>query len=120
MGWARGSELADTIWGIVSKHIPDDKKQEVARKIINEFESYDCDTMYECEELQNAAKDKPPTEGPELREAGSFPQCCMLCCEFDRMNVGDTSDGFCQRYKRHVDFDSICDDFASLALAGGK
>lgn len=47
MGWASGSRLADEIWDLVEGYVPDEKKAELAVLIIDEFESMDCDTMYE-------------------------------------------------------------------------
>lgn len=55
MGWASGSELAEEIWVIVSKHIPKQNQKRVAQKIITAFEERDCDTIYECYDLVEAA-----------------------------------------------------------------
>jgi hypothetical protein len=55
MGWANGSELAEGIWLEIRKYIPKDKKQKVARKLIDMFEDMDCDTINECETLLKAA-----------------------------------------------------------------
>lgn len=56
MGWSSGSQLAEDIWNEVSKYIPKVKKKKVARKIVNYFESMDCDTMEDCEQLMRDAK----------------------------------------------------------------
>lgn len=56
MGWASGSELAEGIWDDIKDVIPEKKKKKVARKIIERFQDNDCDTMDECEELQEAAE----------------------------------------------------------------
>jgi len=47
MGWASGSDLAEEIWKIVGKHIPEKKHQKVAEKLLKAFENMDCDTMQE-------------------------------------------------------------------------
>ena len=59
MGWAGGSELADKVWHNVRTYIPkaEDRKR-LAKKIIDLFEDEDCDTMDECETLQQDAKYK--------------------------------------------------------------
>lgn len=51
MGWASGSEIADDIWLLVRKYIPKKDRKKVAKKVIDIFESKDCDTMEECEIL---------------------------------------------------------------------
>jgi hypothetical protein len=56
MGWASGSELADGVWDAVKEHIPEEKKQEVALRIVNLFEGEDCDTLDECEDLYFTAR----------------------------------------------------------------
>jgi len=51
MGWASGSSLAGELWGAVRPLIAKDKRKKAAGKIIDLFEDYDCDTMYEVEPL---------------------------------------------------------------------
>lgn len=51
MGWSSGSELAGNIWGLISNYIPEDKKKEVAKDLIQLFEYRDCDTLHECRDL---------------------------------------------------------------------
>lgn len=51
MGWASGSELAETTWDLVREHIPARKRKQVARDFIDAFEQADCDTMDECDQL---------------------------------------------------------------------
>lgn len=63
MGWATGSELADDIWMLVHKYIPINEKKKIARKFINIFETFDCDTMSECEQLFKDAEFDPNTYG---------------------------------------------------------
>lgn len=55
MGWASGSAIAESVWDSVRKHIPKDKRQKVAREIVEVFESEDCDTMDEARRLMKDA-----------------------------------------------------------------
>lgn len=55
MGWSRGSELAEKIWMAVGQHIPPDKTERVAKRIIALFEDMDCDTIDEARALCEAA-----------------------------------------------------------------
>lgn len=55
MSWKRGSELADELWYLVRKYIPQKDKKAIARRFITIFENEDCDTLYECEELMKDA-----------------------------------------------------------------
>jgi hypothetical protein len=55
MGWASGSEIAESIWDAVKKSIPKKDQKKVAKKIIEIFENNDCDTIEEAEELYQAA-----------------------------------------------------------------
>lgn len=51
MGWSTGSLLMSDIINVLQDKIPDDKaRQEIYEEIIPCFESYDCDTLYECVE----------------------------------------------------------------------
>lgn len=56
MGWASGSEIAESVWLEVVDYIPADKRRGVAKRLVNVFEAYDCDTMSEAEELWKAAR----------------------------------------------------------------
>ncbi len=49
MGWAGGSQLADEVWNIVSKYIPAKDRPAVAHALCAQFQNEDCDTMDECE-----------------------------------------------------------------------
>ena len=50
MGWASGSELADEVWNIFEKFMPNEKvAKKTAQKLVDAFEDQDCDTMYECD-----------------------------------------------------------------------
>ena len=51
MGWASGSSLAESTWDLVREHIPKTKRAKVAQAFIEEFESMDCDTIMEAENL---------------------------------------------------------------------
>lgn len=55
MGWASGSIIAEQIWDLIKKEIPKNKQKKIAKKIIDIFESEDCDTIDEAEELCLAA-----------------------------------------------------------------
>lgn len=48
MGWASGSGILDDVWSAVYTHIPKKQRVKVARELIRIFESYDCDTLEEC------------------------------------------------------------------------
>lgn len=58
MGWSSGSELAEDIWNTISNHISKDNQEKVARKLIELFENYDCDTIDEAYKLCKAANRK--------------------------------------------------------------
>jgi hypothetical protein len=51
MGWSGGTDVADGVWGAVKQYIPENKKSEVANKIINILEDMDWDCIEEAEEL---------------------------------------------------------------------
>lgn len=48
-GWASGSELADKVWKLFERFIPESKRIKVATSLAELFKNYDCDTLYECE-----------------------------------------------------------------------
>lgn len=56
MGWSSGSELAETLWNEVREYVPKNKRKEVANAFVDAFESYDCDTIDECEVLMDDAQ----------------------------------------------------------------
>jgi hypothetical protein len=56
MGWASGSELAESVWSLFRKHVPKEQRKQVALKLIDLFEDRDCDTIDECEQLCKDAK----------------------------------------------------------------
>jgi hypothetical protein len=47
MGWGSGSVVADAVWDVVKKYIPEEDHEEVADQLIEVFEDEDCDTMME-------------------------------------------------------------------------
>ena len=55
MGWASGSRLAEDIWSTVRGAIPANKRKRIAKKVVALFESEDCDTMDEAEQLMKDA-----------------------------------------------------------------
>jgi hypothetical protein len=55
MGWSGGSEIAAEVWDLVKDFIPPKKRKRVAKQIVSLFEDQDCDTMYEAEDLMEAA-----------------------------------------------------------------
>jgi hypothetical protein len=58
MGWASGSSLADDIWRYFRSYIPEALRQKAARRLVDLFEKYDCDTMDECALLMRDANFK--------------------------------------------------------------
>lgn len=51
MGWASGSEIAENVWRVVRKYVPQEKRERVSNEIIDIFENEDADTMSEAETL---------------------------------------------------------------------
>ena len=52
MGWNVGSELADEVWELFlkyNKYMPESSREKLAFELVDMFEDFDCDTMYECE-----------------------------------------------------------------------
>jgi hypothetical protein len=43
MGWCSGSWLADDVWKVVKKYIPEKDKKRIARKIVDLFNGHDAD-----------------------------------------------------------------------------
>ena len=57
MGWSRGAELAQDIWEILEPSLgPDANQTRLALEVIDAFEQYDCDSMYECEFVRELLK----------------------------------------------------------------
>jgi hypothetical protein len=55
MGWASGSWLAEGVWKIIRKYIPENQRAKVAKQIIEAFRSHDWDTVDEAETLATDA-----------------------------------------------------------------
>ena len=51
MGWASGSSLLIDVWNEVREFIPEEKRQVVARNVIDRFADMDCDTIGEAETI---------------------------------------------------------------------
>ena len=49
MGFSSGSELAEKLWHKLYKFIPEQNKGQAALDIVDILEDYDCDTMCECD-----------------------------------------------------------------------
>ena len=62
MGWATGSEIAEVTWSKINKWLPEEKKGEVALEIVELYESYDCDTMYDCSFVEDLLTYSEATE----------------------------------------------------------
>lgn len=58
MGWGSGSEIARQVWDSAKGYLNPKQKKAFARDLIDIFEGNDCDTMCECDEIQDAAKGK--------------------------------------------------------------
>lgn len=55
MGWSSGSHLMYEIIQSLKKEVKDDKvRQAIYEDIIPAFEDFDCDTLYECIEMDKA------------------------------------------------------------------
>ena len=57
MGWSRGSELAEQVWGLVRDKLPLSQRTMIAQHFIEKFEDHDCDTMNEANQLMADSKD---------------------------------------------------------------
>ena len=55
MGWCGGASIAESVWELVRKHIPKNKREKIAGEIVDIFESEDADTMYEAAQLMEDA-----------------------------------------------------------------
>jgi hypothetical protein len=56
MGWSSGSMLANDLWLALRKYIAPDKREMIARRVVDLFETYDCDTLSEAEVLMRDAQ----------------------------------------------------------------
>lgn len=57
MGWSGGTEIGQGVWDAVKQYIPEDKKREVAKDIVDTLESHDWDNVQEVPELYNLIKE---------------------------------------------------------------
>lgn len=57
MGWSSGGRLAAAVWNVIKTHIPEKHHKDVATELCSLFESYDCDTLHEAEELYDIVHD---------------------------------------------------------------
>ncbi len=81
MGWASGSGLAEDVWTTIREIVPEKKRQQIARKIVDAFESYDCDTIQEAEQLWDDCKFKECEDCGTRLEDKSKPTMCEYCTE---------------------------------------
>ena len=51
MGWASGSDLAESVWKAVRIFVPVKERKTVAVSIVRAFEDHDCDTLDEAATL---------------------------------------------------------------------
>ena len=56
MGWASGACLAEEVWSLFRKYIPEEKRTVVAKQLIEAFRDEDWDTVDEAETLATDAK----------------------------------------------------------------
>lgn len=72
MGWASGSELLSSVVMSTQKIVPTKYRKELYKLYINHFESFDCDTICECEgidpEFDKAIKELYPEYDQEYDE----------------------------------------------------
>ena len=56
MGWASGTELAEDVWKLFRKYVPEKERTVVAKQLIEAFRDADWDTVDEAETLATDAK----------------------------------------------------------------
>lgn len=57
MGWAYGTEVCESIWKVVRKHVPDKEKAAVLAKVIDALTDVDWDCIEEIEDTFPEAKE---------------------------------------------------------------
>ena len=57
MGWAGGAAIAEDLWKTFRNFVPEVRRRDLAKFIIERFEEEDADTMYEAETLMTDAGD---------------------------------------------------------------
>lgn len=80
MGWASGSMLAESLWREVRRYVPEDRLREVAQTFISEFESFDCDTLDEAQQLIVDA-------GYYIGDVLEFPSGEVHCINGDQLKI---------------------------------
>ena len=78
MGWSRGSGVMDDVIAVLKKHVDDDTKRwRIYTALIEVFENNDCDTLYECQGVDDAFdeawNDLYPEEEEDDELANSYP-----------------------------------------------
>jgi len=56
MGWASGSELAESVWELFRKYVPEEERPRIAKQLIEAFRDHDWDTVDEAETLATDAR----------------------------------------------------------------
>ena len=56
MGWAGGTRLAEDVWRLFRKYVPEEERTVVAKQLIEAFRDEDWDTVDEAETLATDAK----------------------------------------------------------------
>ena len=56
MGWASGARLAEDVWRLFRKYVPEEERTVVAKQLIEAFRDEDWDTVDEAETLATDAK----------------------------------------------------------------
>ena len=88
MGWAGGSLIANAVWDAVKDVLPEDRKRDVAQKIIAALDEGDWDTHDEAPELMEAAGFywcegclEKKWDGPPKAETPDGDALCSECAE---------------------------------------
>ena len=69
MGFASGSGIAQDIWDGAKNLIPKENKALFAKVLIDVLEDYDCDTMEECDFVEEWLNYNEDTYEYEIKEA---------------------------------------------------
>jgi hypothetical protein len=68
MSWKSGSSLMENIIGDFIEQFPDDLRKEIYEILINNFENFDCDTLYQCCDDDEAFEEAFYSIHPDERE----------------------------------------------------
>jgi hypothetical protein len=60
MGWSSGSQLADDVYELVSKYIPEEDKKKVAKKMYDLFCNHDADDWCDSQLKKDAFQKSKP------------------------------------------------------------